>query len=43
MILAAAGQDEELALFGPDPDRQDIIAAQDDGTASRTDPGGCTA
>ena len=43
MILAAAGQDEELALFGPDPDRQDLFAAQDDGTASRPDPGGCTA
>ena len=41
MILAAAGEDEELALFGPDPDRQDLIAAQDDGTASRPDTGGC--
>ena len=27
MILAAAGQDEELALFGADADRQDLVAA----------------
>ena len=43
VILAAAGQDEELALFGPDADRQDLVAAQDDGTASRPNTGGCTA
>lgn len=43
VILTAAGQDEELALFGPDPDRQDLFAAQDDGTGGRPDPGRCTA
>ena len=43
VILAPAGQDEELTLFGPDPDRQDLITAQDDGPASRPNPGGCTA
>ena len=43
MILAAAGQDEELALFGADADRQDLVAAQDDGTGGRPDPGGCAA
>ena len=43
VILAAAGQDEELALFGADADRQDLVAAQDDGTGSRPDPGGCAA
>jgi hypothetical protein len=43
MILAAAGQDEELALFGPDAHRQDLIAAQDDRTRGRPDAGGCTA
>jgi hypothetical protein len=43
VILTTAGQDEELALFGPDPDRQDLFAAQDDGTGGRPDPGGCTA
>jgi len=43
VILTAAGQDEELALFGPDPDRQDLIAAQDDGTGGRPDPGRRTA
>lgn len=41
MILAAAGQDEELALFGPDPDRQDLVSAQDDGAGGRPDTGGC--
>ena len=41
VILAAAGQDEELALFGADADRQDLVAAQDDGTASRPDPRRC--
>lgn len=39
MVLAAAGQDEELALLGADPDRQDLIAAQDDGAGGRPDPG----
>ncbi len=43
VILAAAGQDEELALFGADTDRQDLVAAQDDGTGGRPDPGGCAA
>ena len=43
VILAATGQAEELALFGPDPDRQDLFAAQDDGTGGRPDPGGRTA
>ena len=41
VILAAAGQDKELALFGPDPNRQDLFAVQDDGTGGRPDPGGC--
>ena len=43
VILTAAGQDEELALFGPDPDRQDLITAQDDGARGRPDPGGYAA
>ena len=43
VILTAAGQDEELALFGPDPDRQDLFTAQDDGTGGRPDPGRRTA
>jgi hypothetical protein len=43
VILTTAGQDEEFALFGPDADRQDLVAAQDDGTGSRPDPGGCAA
>lgn len=43
MILAAAGEDEELAFFGADTDRQDLFSAQDDGTRRRPDPGGSTA
>jgi hypothetical protein len=43
VILAATGQDQELALFGPDADRQDLITAQDDGARGRPDPGGCAA
>jgi hypothetical protein len=43
VILATTGQDEELALLGPDPDRQDLIAAQDDRARSCPDAGGCTA
>jgi hypothetical protein len=43
VILSAARQHQELAFLGPDPDRQDLIAAQDDGTGSRPDPGGCAA
>ena len=43
VILTAAGQDKELALFGPDADRQDLFTAQDDGTGGRTDARGCTA
>ena len=43
VILAAAGQDEELAFFGPDADRQDVIAAQDDRARGCPDAGGCTA
>lgn len=42
VILTAARQDQELALFGPDPDCQDLFTAQDDGTASRPDPRRCT-
>lgn len=41
MILAAAGKDKKLALFGPDADRQDLFTAQDDGTGGRPDPGRC--
>ena len=43
VILAATGQDQELALFGPDADRQDLITAQDDGARGRPDPGGYAA
>ena len=43
VILAAARQDQELTLFGPDADRQDIFAAQDDGAGRRPDSGGSTA
>ena len=43
MILAAAGEDKKLALFGPDADRQDLFTAQDDGTGGRPDPGRCAA
>ena len=43
VILATTGQDEELALLGPDPDRQDLIAAQDDRARGCPDAGGCTA
>lgn len=39
VILAAARQYQELALFGPDAHRQDLTAAQDDGTGGRPDPG----
>ena len=42
MILSATRQDEELPLLGADADRQDIAAAQDDGTGGRPDPGGST-
>ena len=37
MVLAAAGQDEEFSLFGPDPDRQDLLATQDDRARGRAD------
>jgi len=43
MVLAATRQDEELALLGADPYRQDLFAAQDDGARRRPDPGGSTA
>ena len=43
VVLAAAGQDEELALLGPDPDREDLVAAQDDRTGGRPDTRGSTA
>jgi hypothetical protein len=43
VILATTGQDEELAFLGPDPDSQDLIAAQDDGAGGRPDARGCTA
>ncbi len=43
VILAATGQDKELALFGPDADRQDLIAPQDNRTRGRPDARGCTA
>jgi hypothetical protein len=43
VILTATGQDKELALFGPDADRQNLIAPQDDRTRGRPDARGCTA
>jgi hypothetical protein len=43
VILAPAGQDKELALFGPDADREDLVAAQDDGPGGRADARGCAA
>jgi hypothetical protein len=43
VILATAGQDEELAFLGPDPDRQDLIVAQDDRARGCPDAGRCTA
>lgn len=43
MVLASARQYQELAFLGADPDRQDVFAAQDDGTGRRPDPGGSTA
>lgn len=42
VILAAAGQYKELPFFGPDADRQDIAATQDDGPGRRTDTGRST-
>ena len=43
VILAAAREHEELALFRADADREDIAATKDDGTSRRPDPGGNTA
>ena len=42
MILAAARQHEELALFRADADREDVAVAKDDGTSRRPDPRGST-
>ena len=43
VILAAARQDKELALLGPDPHGEDLVAAQDDGPGGRADARGCAA
>ena len=43
MILPATRKHEELAFLGPDPDREDRVAAQDDGAGGRPDARGCTA
>jgi hypothetical protein len=43
VILAATRKHEELTFFGPDPDREDVIAAQDDGPGGRADARGCAA
>jgi hypothetical protein len=43
VILAAARQDEEFALFGADTDREDLVTAQDDGPSGRADARGCAA
>jgi len=37
VVLSAAGQDQELAFLGPDPDREDLLAPQDDRTGGRAD------
>ena len=42
VILAAAREHEELALFRADADREDVAATKDDGTSRRPDPGGST-
>ena len=42
VILAATREHEKLALFRADTHRQDVVAAQDDGTCGRPNPGGCT-
>ena len=39
MILATPGEYHEFALLRPDPHRQDLVAAQDDGPGGRADPG----
>jgi len=42
MILAAARQHEELALFRADADREDVAVTEDDGARRRPDPRGST-
>jgi hypothetical protein len=40
VILAAAREHKELALFRADADREDVAATKDDGTSRRPNPGG---
>ena len=40
VILAAAREYEELALFRADADREDVAVTKDDGTSRRPDPRG---
>jgi len=42
VILSATGENKELSFFGANADREDIIAAQDDGASRRPDARGST-
>ena len=42
VILAAAREHKELALFRANANREDVAVTQNDGTSRRPDPGGIT-
>ena len=42
VILAAAREHKELALFRANADREDVAVTQNDGSSRRPDPGGIT-